>query len=73
MKNQEYIHNEYPRCCKYCENGVLSFDESVVLCEKKGIVDPEDCCKRFVYDPLKRVPLERKSFIGDFTPEDFSL
>ena len=73
MKNQEYIHSEYPRCCKYCENGSLSFDESAVLCEKKGVVDLEDYCKHFVYDPLKRVPMETESPFGSFTMEDFSL
>lgn len=73
MKNQEYIHSEYPKCCQYCENGTLSFDDSAVLCEKKGIVDPEDCCKKFVYDPLKRVPLEMKLSFEQYSPEDFSL
>ncbi len=73
MKNQEYVHSEYPRCCRYCEKGTLSFDESAVLCEKKGIIDPDDCCRQFVYDPLKRVPMEVGSSFGEFTPEDFSL
>ena len=73
MKNEEFIQSEYPRCCKVCEKGKLSFDHSSVLCPKMGIMDPEDCCKKFVYDPLKRVPLERKGTGFDFTAEDFSL
>ncbi len=73
MKNQDYVHSEHPRCCRYCENGVLSFDESAVLCEKKGIIDLDDCCKQFVYDPLKRAPMETKSTFDDYTAEDFSL
>ncbi len=73
MKNQEYIHSDYPKCCRYCEKGSLSFDESAVLCEKKGIVGPDDCCKKFVYDPLKRVPFERKLPVGGYSTEDFSL
>lgn len=73
MKNQEFVHSEYPKCCFYCEKGNHSFDQSAVLCKKHGIMDPEDCCDKFVYDPLKRVPLERKSSFEGFTAEDFSL
>ena len=73
MKNQEYIQSEYPKCCRVCEKGKLSFDASSVLCPKMGIMDPDDCCKKFIYDPLKRVPHQKKNPVSDFTSEDFTL
>ncbi len=73
MKNQEYIQSEYPKCCRYCEKGSPSFDHSATLCYRRGIMDPDDCCKQFVYDPLKRVPMEKNVNISEFSPEDFSL
>ena len=43
-----------PRCA-YCAKG-CTIDDEQVACVKKGIVDPEDHCGAFVYDPLRRVP-----------------
>ena len=73
MKNEEFIQSEYPKCCRVCEKGKLSFDQSSVLCSKMGVMDPEDCCKKFVYDPLKRVPLQPKGIDLGFSAEEFSL
>ncbi len=73
MKNQDYIHEEYRKECRCCERGSLSFDQTVVLCPKKGIMAPDDLCDKYVYDPLKRVPQQPKTAIGDFSAEDFTL
>ena len=27
-----------------------------LLCRKHGVVEADGCCRRFVYDPLKREP-----------------
>lgn len=43
-----------PRCA-YCRKG-RTISEEEVACVKKGIVAPEDHCRAFVYDPLRRVP-----------------
>ena len=42
--------------CAYCEYAVPVFDEDSALCEKNGIVRKDYSCKKFSYDPLKRVP-----------------
>lgn len=73
MKNQEFVHSEYPKCCRYCEKGEFSFDGTMVLCPKYGIMEPEDFCGKFVYDPLKRVPMDSIARSADFAPEDFVL
>ena len=43
-----------PRCA-YCQRGAL-LEEGKILCVKKGVVSPAGSCRRFQYDPLKRVP-----------------
>lgn len=43
-----------PRCA-YCKRSVV-LDEERVMCVKKGIVSPAGSCRRFKYEPLKRVP-----------------
>ncbi|MGN0986167.1 MAG: hypothetical protein ACI4OU_06680 [Candidatus Enterenecus sp.] len=61
-----------PRCA-YCKKGA-PLDEERVMCLKKGIVDAGGACRRFKYDPLKRVPPKPHS--ADFShlkDEDFVL
>ncbi len=58
--------------CSYCANGKESPDGETVLCKKKGIVEKNFACKKFVYDVLKRQP-RRPIALEKFNPEDFSL
>ncbi len=61
-----------PRCA-YCKHSAPLNDDQV-LCVKKGIVSPAGACRRFRYDPLKRVP--PKPLAADFSKlkeEDFVL
>ena len=61
-----------PRCT-YCKHGAR-LDEDQVMCVKKGIVSPAGACRKFKYDPLKRVP--PKPLTVDFShlkEEDFVL
>ena len=43
-----------PRCA-YCAKGSM-INEREVVCPRKGVVAMEYCCRRFRYDPFKRVP-----------------
>ena len=45
-----------PKMCIYCENATVINDDDNVLCSLHGIVNKEYKCKKFIYDPLKRVP-----------------
>jgi len=61
-----------PRCA-YCKRGAVLDDERV-LCIKKGIVSTAGACRKFKYEPLKRVP--PKPVTADFSnlrEEDFTL
>ncbi len=61
-----------PRCA-YCTRAGR-IDDGRMICKKRGIVPAEDKCRRFRYDPLKRVPARPKPHrFGEFRPEDFQL
>ncbi len=47
---------EMERFCKFCVHGGVLSDPDKMLCKRHGIVDAGGCCRRFVYDPLKRIP-----------------
>ncbi len=58
--------------CEYCKHGEPASDGQMILCHNKGIVAPYFTCRKFIYDPLKRVP-KRVHQLPQFSPEDFSL
>ncbi len=65
--------NKQPRSCLYCARGT-QLEDGTVLCVKKGLRQGDDPCRRFRYDPLKRIPPKPKALDPDrYGEEDFSL
>lgn len=61
------------RSCAYCAWGTRLEDGSI-LCSKKGLRATEDKCRRFRYDPLKRVPVKPKALdFSRYEEADFTL
>lgn len=61
------------RSCLYCRYGTR-LDEEMMLCAKKGIVQLCDDCRKFRYDPFKRVPPKPKALdFSKYEEDDFSL
>lgn len=61
-----------PRCV-YCTRGA-QLDEAHILCPRRGVMSPSGSCRRFRYDPLRRVP--PPPVLPDFSrlkDEDFTL
>lgn len=52
---------DIPQICAYCLYG-QDYGEDAVLCSKKGPMEPQDHCGRFVYDPLRRKPAPGATF-----------
>lgn len=48
--------SDLPRACAYCSNASPLLSENQMLCQKHGIVASGSSCRKFRYDPLKRVP-----------------
>lgn len=61
------------RSCTYCLYGA-ELENDRILCSKKGIKTIYDRCRRFKYDPCKRIPPKAKALdFSRYTNEDFSL
>lgn len=61
------------RACAYCLHST-KIDEESILCAKCGIRSAESKCRRFCYDPTKRVPSKVKPVdFSKYDSHDFSL
>lgn len=61
------------RACAYCIHAT-KLDDDQFLCAKNGMKNGADKCRRFKYDPTKRVPVKAKALdFSKYTAEDFSL
>lgn len=61
------------KSCLYCAHGTV-IDGEQVLCIKKGVVPLDGKCRKFAYDPCKRIPPKPKALdFSKYDEEDFSL
>lgn len=59
--------------CSYCKFSA-PLDEGNIICSKRGLHNESDSCRRFRYDPCKRVPFKAKAMdFSQFKDSDFSL
>lgn len=70
---QKLYGNHIEATCEYCQFGRRSSDEKAILCPKKGVVPLYHHCRKFVYDPLKRIPTTPPPPAEEFTAEDFRI
>lgn len=69
---KDIIKKDITAECSVCRFGRALPDGSGILCEKCGVRRPDSSCKKFKYDPLKRVP-RRMPAMMEFSKEDFEL
>lgn len=61
------------KSCTYCRFGTM-LEEDTVLCIKRGVVSISRKCRKFEYDPIKRIPSKPKALdFEKYDTEDFSL
>lgn len=60
MAKKKLFGNNIKPSCKYCELGTAGEGDKI-NCEKFGEVKAYDSCKKFVYNPLKRIPKKELS------------
>ncbi len=59
--------------CGYCRNS-SPVDDDTVICVVNGVMAPWNSCRRFSYDPLKRVPeVEKKPSVQGIDPSSFEI
>lgn len=61
------------KSCEYCAYST-KLNEDQMLCTKRGVVGVTDQCRKFSYDPFKRVPKKPKApDFSKYEEDDFSL
>lgn len=61
------------KSCSYCQFGT-QLDDGLALCIKRGVVSANHKCRKFVYDPIKRVPPKPQTLdFSKYSEEDYSL
>ena len=67
------FRKKIPRCCRYCVHST-KFTQDQMLCTKHGVVSMTYECRKFSYDPLKRIPARPKALdLSKYDEEDYSL
>ena len=64
--------NNIEATCEFCVYGRRSSDGKAVLCPKKGVMPLYHHCRKFAYDPLKRIP-KRPPDISKYQEADFEI
>lgn len=60
--------------CEYCRRAQIFENCEEIGCKLRGVMTSGDKCRRFVYDPLKRVPEPPMVFRArEFDKEEFEL
>ena len=71
MANTFFRRNMIPKCI-YCSRGIRCKETDLIVCPKRGVINIEDNCKKFRYDPLKRCPEQIKK-PEEYSEEDFKI
>ena len=67
------FRKKMPRSCSYCEYAT-KLDDERMLCIKRGVVSIDGKCRKFTYDPCKRVPpREQSPDFSQYSEDDFKL
>lgn len=62
-----------PKSCEYCVHSTKLSDDAA-LCSKKGVISSQGKCRKFTYDPCKRIPVRQKALdFAKYDKEDYTL
>ncbi len=67
------FRKKIPRSCSYCQFAT-ALENECLLCSKKGTVSQDHSCRKFRYDPCRRIPPKMKALdFSKYDQDDFSL
>ena len=69
-RKTNYFKSSIEPQCAYCQFGNRTKDGGRILCEKRGLMEENSSCKKFVYSPLKRIPVKQLNIEGAITAEE---
>ena len=68
--SQKLFNKSVKKSCAWCKYGRKSEYSNEIFCKKRGVVTADDYCRKYNYDPLKRVP-DRQTVSKEFSNNDF--
>lgn len=69
QKKTAYFDKKITPKCGYCQFGKRSKSGNI-LCEKQGIMNEDGSCGKFIYSPLKRIPVKQLNNEGAMGDEE---
>ena len=67
------FRKKQPRICSCCVHSTV-LEDGLILCIKKGVRSADEGCRKFQYDPCKRIPVKAKTpDFEKYNQEDFTL
>lgn len=68
------FRKKIPVDCRYCARSADLSEGDSFLCSRYGVVSPKEKCRKFQYDPCKRIPMKPKTLdFSKYKEDDFSL
>lgn len=61
------------KMCSYCQHGTKIPAGEDVICPYKGLVSYDYVCRKYLYDPTRRIRKRTKKMQASFDETDFSL
>ncbi|MEE5992389.1 MAG: hypothetical protein V3G42_04010 [Oscillospiraceae bacterium] len=58
-RKTNYFNPKIQPKCVYCQYGRRQRENGLIFCEKKGPMEQDDSCNKFLYAPLKRIPVKQ--------------
>ena len=72
MRQKLLNKKDYPKICETCVSAKPSPEGDTMLCIKNGIMQRDDCCRAYKYDPIKRVP-KKAPVMGHYDKSEFEV
>jgi hypothetical protein len=71
MASEKLFGKNIKPACKYCELSTAQTEQGII-CPRGGVVPPDHSCRKFTYDPTKRIP-PRPIPLETYKTEDFAI
>ncbi len=72
IKMKKMFNKDIIKKCAHCLHSTPLANSGEMACKIKGIVFDYDLCRKYKYDPLKRVPKTTK-LADNYVPDNFIL
>jgi hypothetical protein len=71
MASEKLFGKRVKPACEYCELSTARTEQGII-CPRGGVVAPNHSCRKYTYDPTKRIP-PRPLPLGKYNAEDFAV